>query len=94
MVNGVRGSGQIIGEVHNQSDKTLTVKLADGSSKIILLGSSTLLIKSESFSLADISVGTKVRIFGQTNPDGSVTAQNIQIDPQIRVATPSALPSN
>jgi len=54
MVNGVRGSGQIIGEVHNQSDKTLTVKLADGSSKIILLGSSTLLIKSESFSLADI----------------------------------------
>ncbi len=88
--NGInRVGGQIIGEIISADDKSITVKLTDGGSKIILIGSNTSIIKSTQTTSADLVIGTKVGVFGQTNTDGSVTAQNIQLNPQVRQASPS-----
>jgi hypothetical protein len=91
---GNRAGGQMIGEVISHDDHSLTVKLQDGSSKIVLLGTNTSIIKPSQASVTDLLVGTRVAVFGQTNSDGSVTAQNIQLNPQERVATPSSSPRN
>jgi len=73
---------------------TITVKLPDGSSKIILLSEKTSINKASEGSVADLVVGEKVAVFGTTNTDGSVTAQNIQINPVARnlEAIPSTKP--
>ena len=90
-----RMGGQILGEIISADDKSITVKLADGSSKIILLSTTTSIIKSSEANKTDLTTGTKVGVFGQTNTDGSVTAQNIQLNPVSRAfgATPSATPT-
>lgn len=73
------GGSAISGEVISVTDSSVTVKLSDGSSKIIILAGSTTINKTEAGSKTDLAQGTKVVIFGSTNSDGSVTAQNIQI---------------
>lgn len=93
VAGGNRG-GQIVGDIINADTKTITIKLTDGSSKIIFLSSNSIIIKSTQADISDLTVGTKVGVFGQTNPDGSVTAQNISLNPVLRImgATPSATP--
>lgn len=83
---GMRG---VTGDIITSDDTSITVKLPDGSSKIVLVGTTTTINKASSGSKADLTTGTKVAVFGQTNTDGSVTAQNIQINP-ITPATPAA----
>ena len=96
--NRARGGGQILGDIISQDNNSITVKLADGSSKIILVSGSTSINQATTAAIADLKVGTKVAAFGVTNSDGSVTAQNIQINPISRgpmnlTGTP-ALPKN
>ena len=86
---GMRG-GAINGEVTAKDDKSLTIKMADGSSKIVILSGATTYRRTTDSSIGDIEVGTKVSTFGSTNTDGSVTAQNVQIDPMMPVASPAA----
>ena len=80
-----RGNGggfmPVNGEIISSDDKTMTVKLQDGSSKIVILSDSTNINKAESGSKTDLTAGTKVLVFGQTNSDGSVTAQSVQLNP-------------
>lgn len=83
---GIRG---VTGEIIANDDKSITVKLPDGSSKIVLVGTTTTINKASSSSKSDLTTGTKVAVFGQTNTDGSVTAQNIQINP-VTPTTPAA----
>lgn len=80
-VGGGRGMGgsAVGGEIISVTDTSVTVKLPDGSSKIIILANSTTINKTEASSKTDLTEGTKVVIFGPTNADGSITAQNIQI---------------
>lgn len=75
------GGGQVIGEILSMDDKSLTVKLTDGSSKIVLISSTTTFNKAAEGAKSDLKVSERVVIFGTTNPDGSVTAQNVQINP-------------
>lgn len=83
---GQRGQGArpVRGEIISQDDKSITVKLQDGSSKIILLAGTTSINKSSEGSKSDLKTGEQVAVFGQENSDGSVTAQNIQLNPQAR----------
>ncbi len=67
------------GEVISLDNSSITVKLADNSSKIIILTNSTTVSKSEESSRDDIAEGSSVIITGQSNSDGSITAQNIQV---------------
>jgi hypothetical protein len=67
------------GEIISKDDSSITVKLSDDSSKIVIFSDSTVINKSEEGLIEDLSEGVHVMVMGQTNSDGSVTARNIQI---------------
>lgn len=87
--NGQRGMGMrtgnmnnfrpVTGEIISADDKTITVKIPDGSSKIVLFSDSTMISEATSSTKQSLQTGKKVMIFGSSNSDGSVTAQNIQL---------------
>lgn len=78
------GGRPVVGEVVSQDDKSITVKMMDGSSKIVILSSTTKYSKSTDVSKADLKAGEQVGVFGTDNADGSVTAQTIQLNPTFR----------
>jgi hypothetical protein len=78
------GFRPVNGEIIAADEKSITVKLQDGSSKIVIISENTQINKAEQASKNDLKVGEKVAVFGQENSDGSVTAQNIQINPLLR----------
>ncbi|HEV2339181.1 MAG TPA: DUF5666 domain-containing protein [Patescibacteria group bacterium] len=84
---GMGGMGQngglVRGQILSVSGNTMTVKLRDGSSKIVLLSGSTNLMKLAKAAASDLNTGETVMIMGTTNSDGSVTAQNVSINPQM-----------
>lgn len=73
------GFNQVRGTVLSKDEKSLTVKLQDNSSKIILMTDSTQINKVDKGVLDDIKVGEEISVFGNTNSDGSVTANNVQV---------------
>lgn len=78
---GQMGQRNTAGEVTAKDDKSMTVKMSDGSSKTIILSDKTVYRISEEASSSKIEVGTKVAVFGDSSTDGSVTADNIEINP-------------
>lgn len=83
MQNGGSGQGfrPVNGEILSIDEKSITVKAADGSSKIVLLSSAAPITKSTVGSTEDLKTGEQVMIFGTENSDGSITAQSIQLNP-------------
>lgn len=79
------GFRPINGEIVSMEDKSVTVKLQDGSSKIVLFSDKTSINKESTGSASDLKVGEKIAAFGTENTDGSVTAQSIQLNPVMRV---------
>lgn len=75
------GNQPVNGEVINADDKSITVKLRDGSSKIVLLTDQSKIIKNSEGSKTDLKTGEQVLVSGSSNSDGSITAQNVQINP-------------
>ena len=67
------------GQIVSSGDNTITVKLSDGSSKIVDLTSQTKINKATTGSVSDLKTGTTVTAIGTTNSDGSVTAQDVTI---------------
>lgn len=86
------GGRPVVGEIINTDDKSITVKLADGSSKIVLLPDNAVISKTDTGSKTDLKTGINVGVFGTENSDGSVTAQNVQLNPMFRNATVSGAP--
>lgn len=85
---GGRGfGGAVIGEIITSDADSITVKLMDGSSKIVNLSKSTTYSKATIGSKSDLATGTKVAVFGSQNSDGSVTAQNVSINPMTRMGS-------
>lgn len=82
--NAAGGFRPVVGEILNTDDKSITVKLEDGSSKIVLLPDNITVSKTDTTSKADLKTGVRVGVFGTNNSDGSVTAQNVQINPMFR----------
>ncbi len=91
---GRQGLRPVAGEIISADDKSITVKLMDGSSKIVLLTDTTSINKSTQGSKADLKIGERVAVFGQENSDGSVTAQSVSLNPMMRgfMVTPSVTP--
>ncbi len=87
-----QGMRPVTGEIIAADENSITVKMEDGSSKIVLVSDSTSINKSDAGSKTDLTVGTRVGVFGADN-NGTVTAQNIQINPQqnrMNQSSPSA----
>jgi plastocyanin len=80
--NGRGGFRPVSGTILKADDASITVKLPDGSSKIVLLSDKTQISKSGAATKADLTTGATVAVFGTENTDGSVTAQNVQLNPQ------------
>jgi plastocyanin len=70
------------GTVVSVDSTSMTVKLQDGSTKIVLLTDKTQINKAAAGTTADLTADTRVAVFGTDNADGSVTAQSVQINPQ------------
>lgn len=81
---GRNGFRPVSGDIISADSKSVTVKLADGSSKIVLFSGITMFNKTSTGSASDLKTGEKVMVFGQENADGSVTAQSVQLNPQLR----------
>lgn len=83
---GIRGGriGQnlIIGEIISKDDKSITIKLKDGGSKIVFLSDKTAISKIDSGIMTDLKIGEQITTNGSANSDGSLTAQSIQIRTQ------------
>ncbi len=80
--NSTRGNMRpVAGEIIKSDDSSITVKMTDGSSRIVLVSSNTAINKAAQGSKSDLSQGTQVVVFGTENMDGSVTATNIQLNP-------------
>ncbi len=85
------GTGGFVGGQIIAKDATsITVQLmANGpagtatGSKIILLSSGTKVSKQADGTLNDLAVGTTVSVTGTPNSDGSITAQSVQIRPNM-----------
>ena len=74
------GSGMIRGEIISQDEESITVKLLDDSSKIILISENTTINKTTEGSVDDLETGKQIVVFGQENSDKSISATNIQLD--------------
>jgi hypothetical protein len=90
--NRANGSRPVLGQIISSDNNSITVKMQDGSTKIVIVSDSTSINKAATGTKADLAVGQTVSAFGTTNADGSVTAQSIQLNPQMRGASGSGTP--
>ncbi len=72
------------GTILSNDGKTMTVKLPNGSSKIIVLAPQTNVTEATQAAQTSLQTGKIVTIFGTSNPDGSVTADNVAIGGNFR----------
>ena len=90
---GPNGGNSVIGEVVSVDPTGVTVKMQDGSTKIVVVSSSTSINKSDAGSKSDLKEGITIAAFGTSNSDGSITAQGIQINPTRNLRNISVTPS-
>ena len=92
-IGGAGGGRPVTGEIVSEDTDSVTVKLQDGSSKIVNIAKSTTFSKTDTAAKSDLKVGEQIAAFGTDNSDGSVTAQNVQLNPMFRIGQGSPRPT-
>lgn len=77
--NSMQVGRPVSGEILSIEDNTITVKLEDGSSKLVIIADSTKVNKTLDGSREDLMVGEQIMVVGSEGTNGAVTAQNISI---------------
>ena len=85
------GQGMIVGEIIAVDDDSVTVKSADGASKIVFFSEKTSIGNFIAAQAGDLAIGQNITAAGTAGVDGSIIAQNIQIGAPERSA--GALPT-
>jgi hypothetical protein len=93
MMGNRTGFRPVNGEIINVDNKSITVKLVDGSSKIVFLSENTTVSRSTAGVIADLKKGEKVAAFGTENSDGSLSATSVQLNPLERNQSPPSKPN-
>jgi hypothetical protein len=78
--------GATVGQIISEDSTSITVAIPSGGSKIVFLDSTTPITKQASGKISDLTIGTNVSVLGTANTDGSVSAQSIQIRPNMGAA--------
>lgn len=74
--------GFVTGEITKIDDTSITLKTADGGSKIVLIASDTTFNQSTTASKSDLKVGSKIMVTGTTDSNtGSISGKTVQINP-------------
>lgn len=81
---GAGGGGFSRGEILKKDEASITLKIPDGSTKIVFYGSATKIGKTVDGQATDLETGKTVLVTGSAGQDGSITAEMIQIQaPQL-----------
>lgn len=75
--------GMFYGEVISKDEKNLTLKLPDGSTRIVFLSEQTEFLKTTEGDLNDIEVGKQIMIIGNQTIEGAFVAEQIHLSPRI-----------
>ena len=79
-VAGANGQSRpVAGEIIEQDDNSITVKLPDGSSKIVMLSSKTEINKAASGVVGDLKKGEQVMAIGTEGSDGTLVAETVSL---------------
>lgn len=80
----LNGFRPVNGEIISADDKSITIKLTDGSSRIVFFSDKTTVNRSTQAAVSDLKTGEKVMVMGQQEADGSIVAQTISLNPMMR----------
>lgn len=90
---GQNGANFATGQIVSIDGNSLSLKLRDGGSKVIFYSGTTTVSKFAAGKVSDLVVGDPISVNGQTNSDGSITAQSIQLRPNLPNSLPNTTPA-
>jgi hypothetical protein len=71
--------GMVAGEISAVESDNITLKLSNEGSKIVFYSNETKISVYENIAEADLAIGNKVTVVGNTGDDGTITAISVQI---------------